>query len=354
MTSYLSRTFYLVCILLYITVPSHAQVAQAADTLSIVAVGDIMLGTDYPRAGYLPPGGDCSSLMQDVLPYLSDADVTFGNLEGSFADTLGKAKICRDTMNCYVFRMPVHYIHCIQEAGFDLLSLANNHSGDFGLGGRQNTMKVLDEAGIAYAGLLIYPSTVWVHDSVRYGFCAFAPNRGACNLKDTDAAVKIVKDLAARSDIVIVSIHGGAEGKDHQHVTRQDETYLGYNRGNIYEFAHAVVDAGADLVFGHGPHVTRAIELYSDRLICYSLGNFCTYGRFNLRGPNGIAPIIRTNIGSDGSFISGRIIPVYQAGRGITRPDPEGKVIAKMQQLTLEDFPETPVVITDKGEIVKK
>jgi hypothetical protein len=348
------RTILLACTFVWPGLLSRSQLALPEDTISIVAVGDIMLGTDYPSAGYLPPGGDCSPLMQDVLDYLNHGDITFGNLEGTFADTMGKAKICRDTLICYVFRMPVHFVQCLQKAGFDLLSLANNHSGDFGPGGSQNTMRVLDEAGIAYAGLLVYPSTVIVQDSVRYGFCAFAPNRGACNLKDTEAAVKTVKDLAGRSDVVIVSFHGGAEGKEHQHVTRQDETYLDYNRGNVYEFAHAVVDAGADLVFGHGPHVTRAVELYSNRLICYSLGNFCTYGRFNLMGPNGIAPIVQANIGLDGSFISGRIIPVYQAGRGITQFDPDGRVIRKMQELTIDDFPETPVVITDNGRILKK
>ncbi|KKK93514.1 hypothetical protein LCGC14_2692140, partial [marine sediment metagenome] len=66
-------------------------------------------------------------------------------------------------------------------------------------------------------------------------------------------------------------------------MTRESEIYLGYDRGNIYEFAHMVVDAGADVVFGHGPHVTRAAEIYKDRFIIYSLGNFCTYRRFNLR-----------------------------------------------------------------------
>ena len=349
-----SRMLMLASVLMFIAIQGWAQQPRADDTLFVVAAGDIMLGTDYPREEYLPPGKDCSPLLQDVLPFLSHADVTFGNLEGTFADTMGKAKICRDTLNCFVFRMPVPFVHCLRDAGFDLLSLANNHSGDFGPGGRQNTMRVLDEAGISYAGLLVCPSTVFVRDSVRYGFCAFAPNRGACDLKDTESAVRIVKELAERSDVVIVSFHGGAEGKEHEHVTRQDETYLGYNRGNVYDFTHAVVDAGADLVFGHGPHVTRAIELYRDRLICYSLGNFCTYGRFNLQGPNGIAPIIHLSTRPDGSFISGRIIPIYQAGRGIPRPDPQGRVIKKMQQLTLEDFPETPLVIKDDGIILKK
>jgi hypothetical protein len=86
-----------------------------------------------------------------------------------------------------------------------------------------------------------------------------------------------------------------------------------------------MIDNGADVVFGHGPHVTRAIEVYKDRFISYSLGNFCTYGRFNLAGPNGIAPIVKLNVDITGKFVSGRIIPVYQPWPGGVKPDnPDG------------------------------
>jgi 2',3'-cyclic-nucleotide 2'-phosphodiesterase (5'-nucleotidase family) len=213
-------------------------------------------------------------------------------------------------------------------------------------------MKVLDNAGIAYAGLIECPVTAVTRDTIKFGLCAFAPYKGTCSMTDIPAAVQIVKDLKKTSDIIIVSFHGGAEGKEHQHVTREPETYLGHNRGNMYEFAHAMIDAGGDLLFGHGPHVTRAIEIYKDRLICYSLGNFCTYGRFNLQGPNGYAPLIKVNLDRNGKFLQGEIIPVKQTGRGITEVDPDKQVIRKIQELTRADFPEIPVEITDEGMIV--
>ena len=340
--------------LLSVTPSLFCQLSAEEKPVTVTGVGDIMLGTDYPSGRYLPPGDTCSSLMESVVPFLRDADITFGNLEGSFAGPDAEAKICRDTLNCYVFRMPERFIACLVEAGFDMLSLANNHSGDFGSEGRINTMEVLEQAGIAYGGLIEYPVSIVIKDSLRFGLCAFAPNRGTCSITDIISAMKIVRDLDRRCDIVIVSFHGGAEGKDYQHVTKKMETYLGYDRGNVYEFSHSMIDAGGDIIFGHGPHVTRGIELYKERLICYSLGNFCTYGRFNLQGPNGIAPIVKVSVNRYGKFLHGEIIPVKQTGRGITKVDPEKKVIRKIQELTRADFPETPIEITDEGKIVNK
>jgi hypothetical protein len=123
------------------------------------------------------------------------------------------------------------------------------------------------------------------------------------------------------------------------------------NRGDVRKFSHSVIDAGADVVFGHGPHVTRAVEVYNDRFIAYSLGNFCTYGRFNLNGPNGIAPIIKVNVDSSGKFISGRIIPVCQTSVSGVRIDPEKRVIGIIKDLTAFDFPDSVITISDTGEI---
>ena len=140
----------------------------------------------------------------------------------------------------------------------------------------------------------------------------FSPHPGTMNIKNLDQVEEIVGKLDSICDIVIVSFHGGAEGAEHQHVTREDELYLGYNRGNIYEFAMRAVEAGADIVFGHGPHVTRAVQVYQNRLIMYSLGNFCTYARFNLRGPNGIAPMMNVSVDRDGNFLEAKIYPIRQ------------------------------------------
>jgi poly-gamma-glutamate capsule biosynthesis protein CapA/YwtB (metallophosphatase superfamily) len=289
--------------------------------------------------------------MGEVYTVLRDADITFGNLEGSFAGEAGTPKECKDTTKCFVFRMPGHYVNCLVDAGFDMLSMANNHSNDFGSEGRKETEWVLETHGLAYAGSLSTPYTIVVREGVRYGLIAFAPNKGCYSINDTDQATSMVEQLQSKCDIVIVSVHGGAEGADHQNTPRTSELYLGADRGNMYEFSHLVIDAGADIVFGHGPHVTRAAEVYKDRFIIYSLGNFCTYRRFNLRGPNGIAPILKLKLARDGRFLGGEIFPVYQPGEGGVKPDPHKRVIYKLQDLTRTDFPEAPIVIDDDGKI---
>ena len=158
-----------------------------------------------------------------------------------------------------------------------------------------------------------------------------------------------MKYLSDTCDIVLVSMHGGAEGANYQHVTRQKETFLGADRGNVYEFAHRMIDSGADVVIGHGPHVTRAMEVYKNRFIAYSLGNFATYARFNLSGPNGIAPLVRLNISPKGEFLDGIIIPIQQTGEGGASPDPEKKIISKLRSLNSLDFPEGQLKLDDSG-----
>lgn len=313
-----------------------------------------MLGTNYPSENYLPPNGG-ADLLAEVADVLVDADVTFGNLEGTMFDGSGTPKRCRDMSKCYVFRSPAKYVNHLLEAGYDVVSLANNHSGDFGAAGRLGTKKVLDEAGIHYAGLAGSDEwTTFERNGIRFGFAAFAPNSGTCDIRNLDKARRIVAHLDSLCDIVIVSFHGGAEGANHQHVPKKTEYYLGENRGDVHAFAHAVIDAGADVVFGHGPHVTRAIELYKDRFIAYSLGNFCTWGRFNLNGPNGVAPIVKILTDKEGAFVSGQIFSVFQTKAHGPRLDPHSRALRIIQELTAADFPDTPLTIDEEGHIWKR
>lgn len=322
-------------------------------TFRVIGVGDMMLGTNYPR-NYLPANGG-KDLLADMVEMLSSADVTFGNLEGTILDEGGTPKRCSNPDLCYAFRSPDAYAEHFRTAGFDLLSLANNHSGDFGPVGRKNTKQRLDEMGIAYAGLA--GSDEWAvieRKGKRFGLAAFAPNRGTCDIRSLDYARRIVGELSERCDIVIVSFHGGAEGAKNQHVPRKAETYYGENRGNVYAFAHAVIDAGADIVFGHGPHVTRGMELYKDRFIIYSLGNFCTYGRFNLRGPAGVAPLIDLEVDAAGRFVSGRAVPVYQTKTTGPRVDAQKRALNYLRELSEADFPESPLLLDEEGNIRRK
>jgi poly-gamma-glutamate capsule biosynthesis protein CapA/YwtB (metallophosphatase superfamily) len=323
--------------------------AQKPDTLHIIGVGDIMLGTSYPSVKYLPPKDDCRPLLYEVKNILQDADVTFGNLEGCFLNNGPTTKKCEDSLKCYAFRMPDKYAQCLKEAGFNVLSLANNHSGDFGQKGRTNTMRLLDSLKIEYGGLLSKPTASFEIDSIKYGFIAFAPIRGTLDLLKLEIAQKMVRELDEKNDIVLVSFHGGAEGRQHENITRKSEKFYGEDRGNVYEFAHQMIDAGADIIFGHGPHVARAFEVYKGRFIAYSLGNFCTYARFNLSGPNGIAPIVKVFVSQDGTFLEGKIYSAHQMGEGGARLDPNKKALRKIKYLSQEDFPENKIQFLDDG-----
>jgi poly-gamma-glutamate capsule biosynthesis protein CapA/YwtB (metallophosphatase superfamily) len=321
--------------------------------IAVIMVGDIMMGTNYPTEYSLPPD-DGKDLFSEAKEYLEIADLTLGNLEGTLLDKGGTPKECLNPENCVSFRMPERYGQYLKDAGFDIMSTANNHSGDFGEKGRSSTVKTLDEYGIKHAGYEFDKSTVLEKDGVKFGFTAFAPNSGTQSLLNLKAALKSVKELRSKCDILIVSFHGGAEGSGATGVNRKREFYLGEDRGNIYEFSHAMIDAGADIVFGHGPHVPRGIELYNDRLIAYSLGNFCTYGKFGLSGNLGLAPILKVYTKKTGEFDKGRIFPFKQVRRGFPVFDEEYRVVELIKRLSEKDFPESELLIESDGRISRK
>jgi hypothetical protein len=319
-------------------------IAQSIDNYKVIGVGDMMLGTNYPSDTYVPPKG--TRLLKNVEDVLKSADVTFGNLEGTVLNSGGNVKKCSDPSLCYAFRQPEYLIDQLKDAGFDLLSIANNHVGDFGSTGRTNTVNVLNEKGFCFAGLESIPWDTVTINNLKVGLCAFAPNNGTVKITNQDNANRIVALLDSFCDIVIVSFHGGAEGASKTHVTKKTEYFYGENRGNVYQFSHQVIDHGADIVFGHGPHVSRAMEIYKDRLICYSLGNFCTYKRFNLKGVNGIAPIVEVNVNKEGEFISGNIVSIKQIGEGIPMIDPDQRVLTEIKKLIDSDFSDSKIIFS--------
>ncbi len=321
------------------------------DPLIITGVGDIMLGTYFPNTSYLPPDSG-RGLLDPVAGILLSSDVTFGNLEGVIFDGEGTPKSCSDPSICYLFKSPEYMATHLADAGFDMMSLANNHAGDFGNEGRAGTQRALARHGIAYAGLLDTTYTVIRRKGRTIGMVAFSPNTGTVSIHDYDAAFSLISKVDTLCDVLIVSFHGGAEGADNQHIPRQTEYYYGENRGNVYEFAHKAIDHGADVVFGHGPHVSRAIEVYQNRFIAYSLGNFCTYGRFNLRGEAGVAPIIQVKTSPQGIFLEGQIYPIKQPGPGGPVPDQDMRAVNIIRSLTEKDFPEGDLYIEETGKIM--
>ncbi|MEO5909434.1 MAG: CapA family protein [Pelobium sp.] len=314
------------------------SVKRVKDTINITAVGDMMLGSAYPSRLNLPPDNGVNSF-REVAKYLK-GDIVFGNLEGCFLNS-GKSTKCDgiNPNNCYAFRMPESYAGIYKKAGFNVLSVANNHLGDFDDKGRRNTTRILDSLQINYAGQLEKPFALFEIDSVKYAFCAFAPNENTVSIKNIDSAKVLVRKLKALADIVIVSFHGGGEGARFEHVTRKTEIFYNENRGNVYDFAHGMIDAGADVILGHGPHVTRAVEVYKNKFIAYSLGNFCTYGMFNLNGLSGIAPLLQLKINSKGDFLYCDVISVKQDKVNRLNIDEDFAAFKKIKVLTDLDFP---------------
>jgi poly-gamma-glutamate capsule biosynthesis protein CapA/YwtB (metallophosphatase superfamily) len=332
--------------------PSWQQTSssrQAAEEITLAAVGDIMLGSTWPDASLLPPN-DGANLLDEVKPFLSSADIAFGNLEGPMIDGGTSLKCPPERANCYAFRVPTRYGRYLRDAGFDVMSLANNHALDFGAEGRLSSARTLDAVGIAHSGAVGDIARLTVRGK-KIALIAFATYDTSYNLNKVEAAIKVVAELVATSDIVIVSFHGGAEGAARQRVPYGAEMFFGENRGDLRRFARAMIDAGADLVIGHGPHVVRGMEIYRNRLIAYSLGNFATYGRFNLTGPLGLSLVLRVRFAMDGTFLGGKIIPVKQEKPGGPRLDPEGEIIPLVRQLSLQDFGASAAKVADDGTL---
>ncbi len=323
---------------------------SAADTISLIAVGDIMFGTNFPNASTLAPN-DGKDLLKDFREELQNADVTFGNSEGVFLDAGGTAKGIG--ANVFSFREPTRYAQYFVDNGFDLLSVANNHVDDFGETGMQSTVATLKALQLHFAGLQNYPTTIIQVRNIKIGLAAFAPHKGCIQMNDYAAAAASIKALKKECDIVMVSFHGGAEGQHATHVVKRTEIFFNQNRGNVYEFAHMMIDAGADIVVGHGPHVARGMEVYKNKFIAYSLGNFCTYGMFNLKGVSGIAPLLKIYVNEKGDFIKGTITSIKQEGEGGPQHDENFGAYKLIRSLTATDIPDNHLKFTDSLNIEK-
>jgi poly-gamma-glutamate capsule biosynthesis protein CapA/YwtB (metallophosphatase superfamily) len=318
--------------------------------LTLAAVGDIMPGTDFPEN--ILPDDDGLGFFDAVTPILSAPDITFGNFEGVLLDGGEPVKQCKDKRICFLFRTPTRYARYLKLAGFDLLSLANNHARDFGEDGRTSSMAALAAEGIHTSGREGTTAS-FVANGRRVAMIAFAPNVGSNSLNDPQIGLPLVSQLAATHDIVIVSFHGGAEGNGAEKLPFAREIFAGEDRGNVVEFAHAMIDAGADIVLGHGPHVVRPLEIYQDRLIAYSLGNFATYYGISVEGIRGIAPILLVTLDDEGKFVAGKIEATTQLRPAGPSLDPEKKVITLLRDLTIAAFPEGSLAIGEDGTLAR-
>ncbi len=320
----------------------------ACEEVTVAAVGDLMLGTDFPEDRL--PDDDGAGQLTAAGPWLRAADIAFGNLEGVLMDGGEPVKACKNASACYLFRSPQRFARTFADAGFTALSLANNHAYDFGRPGRTASMAALDSVGIHHSGRAGELAS-WKIGEARIAMVAFAPFKESWPMLDQTSAVAVVSGLAVGHDIVIVSFHGGAEGVDAARIPFSTERYYGEDRGNVVEFARAMIDAGADLLLGHGPHVPRAVELYRDRFIAYSLGNFATWWGISIANEKGYAPLLSLKLDGNGRFLGGEVVSFVQGRPEGPRLDPANRAAVMTGELTAADFPGGELKVQQNGQI---
>lgn len=365
--------------------PSRSAVLPAAPPRGAVRfafAGDINLGTLTLPGGVPPDEG--RGLLDAAAPALR-ADVVVGNFEGVLGDSgttykcspEGRLVTPADTIApppdttprprgrrrarpepprlCYAFLTPPSLAPRLREAGFTHLNLANNHAGDFGPEARAESAAKLHALGMRTYGLLgdIAIDTVRRGDSLTtIGLVGFTTYPFAYDLLDIPRSVAVVDSVRKLVDILVVTFHGGAEGTRALHVPWVAESLGQEPRGELRQWAHAVVEAGADAVVGHGPHVLRGLEFYHGRPIAYSLGNFLTYRGFNLSGPLGLTGVLQLELAPGEGLRRGRIVPMLQRPGEGPAPDPSGGALDLIRELSAEDFPGTGARVTEDGAVL--
>ncbi|TXH41945.1 MAG: CapA family protein [Actinobacteria bacterium] len=328
------------------TLAAATPTPAKAASIELSATGDIVMG-NAPNA---LPANDGQGFFDGVKQALA-ADLVMGNLEEPLTEETTLTKCGGETSGCYQFRVPPHYAGYLADAGFEVVNNANNHAYDYGPEGYQNTGTSLAGVGIQRAG---DPGSYVVEDvnGVKVAVIGFSPYATSNQLTDIPAAQALIRRAAAESDIVVVQAHMGAEGADRLHLTGENEIFYDEDRGNPIEFARAAVDAGADIIIGHGPHVMRGMEFYNGKLIAYSLGNFAGGGnQLASEGATGIGGILKVRLNSDGSYNSGQLVSTYMDGAGVPTLDPNGSAVALVSQLSAEDLSASAAKFGPDGSI---
>jgi hypothetical protein len=313
--------------------------------ITIAWVGDMSLSKNLGL-----PSLDGGGPLEPVRRHLTLSDLTLGNLEGTLGSG-GGSKCGEESKDCFAFQAPGRYARMYADAGFDVLNVANNHAADYGPRGEARTLAALYRARIGHAGSPGHIELRAVR-GVKVALLGFAPYPWAASLRDIPAAADLVRRADRQADVVVVMMHAGAEGADQTHTPTGLETAFGENRGSTRKFAHAVVDAGADLVLGSGPHVVRGVERYRERLVAYSLGNFLGFNTFGGGGVLSLSGILRVRLDGTGAPRGARWISVRLVGAGTPEIDRSHESAKLVSQVSRDDFGRGAMTVEDGSRLV--
>jgi hypothetical protein len=320
----------------------------AAEAITLRAVGDIVLGNNWPTGGW--PAGYEQDTERQLRRVLGDADVIFGNFEGALTTHAVSMKQPRPGA-VFAFRMPPHFAKLLRNAGFNVMAIANNHTFDFGPAGYADTKTHLAAAGMLLTG---EPHQITLHKvrDVTIAWIGFSHLPHHNYIGNLERLETMLNESRTKADLVIVSMQAGAEGSEALRIRDRNETFLGEERGNTFMFAHQAIDLGADLVIGHGPHVLRGMECYKGKLIAYSLGNFAGYGALSTKRAAAISAVLEIRLAKNRETLGFAVIPVRFDDQRLPEIDEE-----KLALYLINDLSRRPPLngtirfpVTDAGE----
>jgi len=309
------------------------SVDQAATDIRLAATGDLVFSenTQINRNAFT-----------EFMPLLTKADLVLGNLEGPITDANTPRKPYVPGRS-YSFRFPTDTAQVLKKANFHVLSIANNHAQDYGPTGFADTQRHLSAAGIEYTGL----KGSYVIRNVkgaRIGVIALAHYPAYNNVLEIETTAKLVAEVRAKTDLVVLFYQLGGEGDAYALITNEDEVFLGEQRGNARKFAAAMIKAGAGALIGHGPHLLRAAECMNGVPVLHSIGNFVSVGGLSVQNLANVSAFPELLFDASGKFKSVRIVPVTFAADRLPKIDPSGRSVHLMNWLnaratkTIPDF----------------
>ncbi|MEN3044126.1 MAG: CapA family protein [Candidatus Hydrothermales bacterium] len=294
--------------------------------LTFCFMGDVLPG-DFLKNRVPPDSG--FYLFKDVYNFLEYSDLSFANFEGTFNLDV------KERRKDYKFLVPLSVIPGLKKSKIKAFSIANNHIYDGGESSAKKTYEILKKEGFLVSGLKGSFDTITIK-GIKVGFVAFSVYDYTNSIFNKDD-LSLIGDISKNVNILVVSFHAGTEGDSAIHVKDKFEYFYGEKRGNVKEFARFAIDNGADVVYGHGPHVIRGLEIYKDRIVSYSLGNFAAYGGFNLKYPRNISFILKVKLNGNGEFLEGEIIPIILQAPGIPKYDHSKEAVFLLKRLIEED-----------------
>jgi hypothetical protein len=327
-----------------LTPVARAQ-SRPGESFTLAWGGDFTPGSSYGR-----PPAHGAGMLAAVADVLRGADIAAVNLEGTLGQG-GPAKCApHASPTCFAFQAPAANAVALADPGVDIVNVANNHAFDYGATGAAQTGLALRHWGVSDAGRR-GEITYLDLPRARVAALGFAAYAWASPIRDLGAVRALVSAAARHANVVVVFMHAGAEGAGQAHTPNRDEQAFGELRGNPRAFAHAAVDAGADLVLGSGPHVLRGVELDRGRLIAYSLGNLAGFHNFALGGRSALSGLLRVRVGPEGAFAAGTFASLRLTGPGLPQVDPTHAAASLVSKLSREDFGARGVTIRTDGTL---